>query len=683
METSVKGARPGLHASVNTMHYSQIEQKIISKLSKEWYITNSGSSFKLGASSEYRYCFIKPNDRYNEMFNLERELVVIFADFKEFQPRTLDAIEAAAKKAPDLRLEKICSIIFSTDPRIEEKIGDLLKQDQESQIIIPVNYSDYLASTDEHYLENKFRKHFYSRDLFAFESPLKKDLYFFGRTDAIHKIVSRHQSNENSALFGLRKTGKTSVIFKIERTLEKRGEKSIWIDCQNTSFSHRRWNECLHYIILQIRDKYKNELQNFIQRTGGTRLRFKSEDFYTEKNAGLLFEQEILRIYNALGKKSILLIFDEIERITFEVGENDHWAKGSDFVYLWQTLRSIFQKLTGVFSYLIVGTNSMCVERPLINGKDNPLFNSVPFAYIERFDVQQTREMVSKLGSFMGVKFDETIYYRLTEDFGGHPFLIRHVCSNINLFAPAGNRPITIDRITYEEAKNNFNLKSSGYFEMMLGILQDYYPDEFSMLEYLALGDDVFFDHFAQISPDYTNHLIGYGIISKINNNYDFKIDSIKDYLLEKNKYKKINLSLDEMYREINERRNKLEPKLRGIIRVQLKARYGEQDAKKKVLSIFNEDLREKMETFNLSDLLNADRNKSLMFLQLKVIIYKYWEVFQNIFDKDQKGFEFRMDIINTIGRSDTHSKQVTKEQMEEFRVAITWVETKITEFEN
>ena len=53
-----------------------------------------------------------------------------------------------------------------------------------------------------------------------------------------------------------------------------------------------------------------------------------------------------------------------------------------------------------------------------------------PF-YIPGFDYTQTREMVRKLGKIMGIKFDEGVYTRLVEDYGGHPFLVRRVCSKI------------------------------------------------------------------------------------------------------------------------------------------------------------------------------------------------------------------------------------------------------------
>jgi predicted AAA+ superfamily ATPase len=71
---------------------------------------------------------------------------------------------------------------------------------------------------------------FYDRDLFDITSPLRKDLYFFGRTDLINKLVDRHSSNENSGVFGLRRSGKTSLIYAVERLME-RGCFSLYLHC--------------------------------------------------------------------------------------------------------------------------------------------------------------------------------------------------------------------------------------------------------------------------------------------------------------------------------------------------------------------------------------------------------------------------------------------------------------------
>ncbi len=39
--------------------------------------------------------------------------------------------------------------------------------------------------------------------------------------------------------------------------------------------------------------------------------------------------------------------------------------------------------------------------------------------------------MVSTIGNYMGMRFDDEIYTYLTDDFGGHPFIIRQVCSHL------------------------------------------------------------------------------------------------------------------------------------------------------------------------------------------------------------------------------------------------------------
>ena len=58
---------------------------------------------------------------------------------------------------------------------------------------------------------------------------------------------------------------------------------------------------------------------------------------------------------------------------------------------------------------------------------DNPIFNQIPCQYIPAFSVEQTADMVKTLGYIMGLKFDDIVCAKLTEDFGGHPFLIRSV----------------------------------------------------------------------------------------------------------------------------------------------------------------------------------------------------------------------------------------------------------------
>ncbi|MGC5776491.1 hypothetical protein [Paenibacillus pabuli] len=659
----VSSTTPGLHNLVEEKlkngYFLDAEEELVRKLAEEWYVTRIGK-LSIGTTSRYRFALMKPTQSFQEMFNLERELVVIFSSYSSFEPRSLDAFDAVVKQFQKLRLEKVCYVFFSQDNSIESKIQDLLKTNQESQVVIPLSYSEYSLSKDNFLMKNKFRSFFYSRDLFAFESPLKKDLYFFGRNDVVHRIVNRHKANENSGLFGLRKTGKTSIIHGVKRTLDAESGICVIIDCQSPAFHMRRWNEALYYILMETVTQHDIKIDIL------------SADRFTEIDSAIIFEQELIKIKKLLNDKPILLVFDEVENITFGVSPSEHWEKGLDFVFLWQTLRSIFQKHDRLLSYLIVGTNPLSVEQARILGKDNPIFNSVPFEYIERFNIQQTREMVKKLGSFMGLIFDEALYSKLTEDYGGHPFLIRHLCSLINSMDKA-ERPIVISRLLYERAKIEFDAKYVDYLDMILEVLREFYNDEYKMLEYLALGDYDTFTKHAMQSNSLTNHLKGYGIIEETREGYDFKIDAVKTFLIQKNQYRKVGLSSEQKQQEISSRRNHLEPNIRKIVRLQLRAEYGENNAKEKVLNYFGGNRKTKYSAMEYRDLFDPNKVE-IYYEDLRIIINKEWPVFEHIFSRDREKFDSNMKYVNKY-RADAHAKEISDDDFMLFRVCIKWLE--------
>jgi hypothetical protein len=654
---------PGIHPSVDLSCFTEEEKEIVRKFSAEWYITSS-SPIRLGSTSAYKYFLVKPTPAYQELFNIERELIVVFSDYSTFEPRTLDAFDKVVEKYQELRIEKVCSILISKDKNIGTKIRDLLKSDPEYQIVVPFYFNEFLENKDSFFIRNRFKENFYSRDLFAFQSPLKKDLYFFGRTDLVHKIVNRHRSNENSGLFGLRKTGKTSIIFGVKRVIDSQNGSSVFIDCQNPGFHKKRWFLALYYLIEELKEQ------------NGVSVTTSDDSKYTDANASSVFEKDLLKIARVFKKRNFLIIFDEIEQITPGISASEHWNTGSDFIWFWQTLRSLFQKHDGLFTYLIAGTNPKCVEIDRINKIDNPIFSQIPYEFIPSFDVPQTREMVRKLGRIMGLKFDETIYSKLTEDFGGHPFLIRNVCSFINL-SITDQRPVRIDKSIYECGVKIFNEKSSSYIEMILTVLKEYYSDEYEMLQYLATGDIDTFNEMVNFSREYTSHLIGYNILDKNRDSFSFKIESVKSFLSERSKYKKLNLTQDEMLAEISERRNKFEPNLRDIIRKGLRQAYTEAEAMKKVLDIYGEPRKSKYGPLSYRDIFDP-RKVNIYFEDLRKIIEKEWAVFENIFGRDKGTFSLDMKAINEY-RMEAHAKLITREEMAYFRVCATRIEEYIS----
>ena len=351
-----KKAYPGKHPLLASSHFNTAELKAIDVLSKEFYVTNGGEKIHLGINSEYKYAIITPTEIYRDMFNLDREIIVIFSPYPTLQARTLDVFEFVAKKHSSLRIERICNVLISGDKNVERSLESLIKNEPESQIIIPFSYDELQNPCDSYFFRNRFRRYFYTRDLFAFEAPLKKDIYFFGRNDLIQELINRFKSGENSGIFGLRKTGKTSLINGIERNLQKEGIRTVIIDCQDTSFNQRRWNEAIYYVCLKAKEVLDCQAE------------LPSESAFTEKNASIEMES-FLKLCKRDSSTTIFFIFDEIENISRNTSPADHWQKGIDFALFWQTLiASSTSSFTASFFSFPIGANpELSLSNPKVN----------------------------------------------------------------------------------------------------------------------------------------------------------------------------------------------------------------------------------------------------------------------------------------------------------------------------
>ena len=230
------------------------EVKVAKQLSKFFKITFSKEGvFK---TTSYVFDFLQPGEEFRAYYNLYNEVLLLFSPYTEFENRTLDFVDKTLEEF-DNRLDKVCVFLVSKDLDIESKINVLNITNKDSRVIIPFTYAEILqngiSKTD---ISSKLRKYFYNRDLFALESPLKTEAYFYGRNTLIQKLYDKYKIGEQSGFFGLRKTGKTSVLYALERQMIIRGGCSLYIDCQNPGIYMLRWNELLQFIIMEICKKY-------------------------------------------------------------------------------------------------------------------------------------------------------------------------------------------------------------------------------------------------------------------------------------------------------------------------------------------------------------------------------------------------------------------------------------------
>src|SRR5439155_1471102 len=84
---------------------------------------------------------------------------------------------------------------------------------------------------------------------FDIEQALVGDTYFFGRQSFVLDLLDRFKRGENTGLFGLRKSGKTSAIFKLKRLVDADSSGTVvYVDAQNPQVYGLRWWELLNWL---------------------------------------------------------------------------------------------------------------------------------------------------------------------------------------------------------------------------------------------------------------------------------------------------------------------------------------------------------------------------------------------------------------------------------------------------
>ena len=634
--------------------FNVAQQRVLRRLSQTMHLTRDGE-VELGNSTKYAYALARPTGQMRGLLHTDREVMLLFSEYPEFQSRTLDAFDRILSYIPDeFRVEKVARILFSDDHAVAPKVKKLFESKPDAPVVVPFYSNEITLSTPDQSIASRIREFTFSRDLFSMSSPLRGDLYFYGRAGLINEICSKLMSGENFGLFGLRRSGKTSIVNGISRAIKIRSGASIIIDCQSPAVHQRRWNELLEHIAKSVKEA-----------TGST-VQLTKTHKYSEKDAADSFLRDMRAIKKNSRVEFLALLFDEVERISFGTASSSHWNEDRDFLHFWQAIRSGFQSASSPFSFLIVGTNPSAVEKVKIFESDNPLYGNVEKRFIPMFTSPQVNEMVDDLGAIMGVHIDDECKSRLHTDFGGHPFLTRYACSYIS--QAVQERPVEVDRTVYALGVNKFKTEANSYVDSIVGLLREEYPEEYEMLRYLGQHDTEGFSVFAESDPSLSEHLIGYGIVARGARSYFFRIGVVERYFETTAKPFYL-LDQDSRLAEISTRRNALERDLRELVSQVLRVSFSPRERLEQLLSKLTAARRSAFAGRSFNDLLSSGESP-LYFDELKNIILGHWEKFQNFLEMEKAEFEYHMNTINRA-RADAHAKDIDDQQFEKWRVSV------------
>ena len=185
----------------------------------------------------YAY-ILKPEDFMKEAFGFDKEMLLAYSPYQRMESRSIQAIDELFRIYPFAgRVDSLNCFFLSDDANVEEWIKTSASSES-VRIIVPFSCEEAANNkNDPWYIRNKLRKYFFGLDLFGYTLPLNDDTYFFGRQQILARYIDSIKRGENRGIFGLRKTGKTSLLYKINRVVseQKLGEVFFY-DCKSPSF---------------------------------------------------------------------------------------------------------------------------------------------------------------------------------------------------------------------------------------------------------------------------------------------------------------------------------------------------------------------------------------------------------------------------------------------------------------
>lgn len=479
-----------IHPSiVSTVHLTEEERSLLRPFLSEFSVSWAKRYEKFNA--KILSLILKPEPHISETFGIESEICLFISEYKELQDRTFQAAFAFLYEQPAFgRVDQSLIFLVCGDPRSHEKAERYLIRNPSAKIPVVFSFDEIGGiGTGSWDVRNRIAKQLFTRDLFDYQLPLDSDLYFFGRDSLVQEYVDAIRKGENRGLFGLRKTGKTSLLLKVKRVCESSGVSDVfYYDCKLPAIRELGWRELLERIIGDMESRYKRK--------------FKRRQHIADS---------FVEAISKSGKK-ICIFFDEIEYISPLTNMDFHWR--SDFISFWQTMWSV-QSQIRTLSFVLTGVNADVVERAQFSEVQNPVFGIVRPFFLRGLELDDSRKMIRTFGKRMGLRFSEDSIRYLYNRYGGHPLLIRMACSFTHkLNDPfAGNRPIDIEKGALERKESERDRDIMPYCRYIVSEIRQFYPDEYEVLSTLALGQVGDAWEYGR-DPYLVMHIQAYGLIS-------------------------------------------------------------------------------------------------------------------------------------------------------------------------
>jgi hypothetical protein len=457
--------------------------------------------------------------RLEERFGISSEVPVIYSPHSDIQSRTVMRISEMLGYLPPERenYTRWLTFISSSDPRLAIKLDEF---SDATHIYIPLSTKpvENLAEA----LIASLSRRIHSIDPYAQHGSVTGD-QFFGRRLLLNSISANVKNQQIPAVFGMRKTGKTSVLKELERqnsvsaSADREGDRVIYVYQDLEDLPDIDFGNPVIELTCDLAQKIRNQL-------GSAGFKVRPLVDITRESTLLDFKRAMQQVLTQSANKRLhlVIILDEIEYLCPPGAESAETTSTSVLVpQFFGVLRKLVQESSGAnhtgarVSLILAGLASASVEARQLFGRENPLFSFAKPYYVSPLAFEDTTDLLRVLGSRHGLIWEDEAIALVHAETGGHAILVRELASQATTDLPdQGLELVIISSDHVKKVVPRYRRAVSSQIDQILSHIERFYKTEWELLELVMEWQDRSeVAEMAETYPSAVNRLENLGII--------------------------------------------------------------------------------------------------------------------------------------------------------------------------
>ena len=437
------------------------------------------------------YAFGRLGPQLERQFNINGEVLFVFSPWKDFQRRSYNAItqglfaevrehQTSTDHTERFTPDRKVVMVATPDPNGEQNIAAWNSEDEGTQVV-------YVAPTGADELDQRrlliasLASTLGRRDLYSGKNPVTGG-DFFGRTGLLQEISVAIDGDQNTALFGFRRSGKTSVVLELKRRMLPKGTLFSLTDLESVEDMDALPGIIANDVLncLRTAKSYGHQVwigspgeqASAISDYGALSVRLKR---VAERNAGL----------------RIVVAIDEVESLTRYIESSPQKARA-----FLGALRAAAQGSPNISLMFTGVSNRAFAQSTLGAGYDNPVFGSVDTWYLRHFSPPETAALLQALGEPMLLSWNDEAL-RLVHDLtGGLPYFVRSLGSGVRAEShnvatgPREFGQVIVGGDMVESAARKWSTNAAAEWEQIVASIELHYPGSEELIN-AASGDEI------------------------------------------------------------------------------------------------------------------------------------------------------------------------------------------------